>query len=129
MYVMVIKPQLKQNTTVLTVKPKINNIHKTAALHSLAFAAIIGTCSLVISNLYDTYGHEQEPTYLSTKYNNRRVIVAKDQIKWMEEENGCFYICPKHDKCFWDVILNDKYVVCKDQHPESYNIVKEMIAN
>ena len=53
-----------------------------------------------------------------------KVLVNKANVRWMQEEDQCFYICTDPDGCLFHWKF-DKYVVCKKDYPESYARLKD----
>ena len=114
---------IMQSEKLKSVKHKCDLITKDTHLKSVVLAAILGSCSIAGFN---SITPDRANYMISSDLGERRVFLAKDHIKWMQEVDKCFYICNKSDKCFMDPSWGDKYVVCKNKYPKSFEMLQNM---
>lgn len=59
--------------------------------------------------------------------NGDEIVFNKENIHWMRNVDGCFYVCTNGDGCYKSINLIDKYKVCKDKLPKSYKALEHLI--
>lgn len=87
--------------------------------------AIVGVaCATCLAIGISTFHPPKPPSIIHAVYGKERLSLALNNIRWMKHKDNCFYICTDPNGCLLTT-KSDKYQVCKDDLPKSYQLLLE----
>lgn len=89
---------------------------------AVGFAAAVS--ALVINHHFQT--HKPPAPFITARYNNREFIISRDRIRWMIEDDDCFYVCSDEKGCYMSTNVKDKFTVCKKHDPVGFGALSKL---
>lgn len=77
-----------------------------------------GLTGLILIQLFQPF--HKDSMFIAAKQDDKIFNIAKKNIRWFTEDNGCLYVCTNDEGCLMNTKFRDKWIICKDELPKSY---------
>lgn len=96
---------------------------------ALVASGFVGVCALVAMKLGLNHQPQKMSDFVKMQAKDEILYVKKENIRWVSHNTNkkCFYVCTNNNGCFVSDKIHDKYKVCKNDLPLSYDSLKYML--